>query len=146
MSGRGRRALGVDVGTRRVGVAVSDSAGTLATPIDVLDRRAGDEATWLALAEIAREWEVGLVVVGLPRSLDGSEGPAAAAARADAGAIGDATGLPVEFVDERFTTVTAAAQLQAAGVSGRARRGTVDAAAATVLLQAWLDGRRATAP
>ncbi|MEL7210654.1 MAG: Holliday junction resolvase RuvX, partial [Actinomycetota bacterium] len=78
-----------------------------------------------------------------PLSLDGSDGPAATAYRAEAGRLGDHLPVPVETYDERFTTVTAERQLQAAGVDGRARRRIVDKVAAAVLLQAWLDARAA---
>lgn len=139
----GVRAVGVDVGERRIGLAVSDRTGTLASPLAVVDRRSGDDAAWRAVAAHVAEAEAEIVVVGLPRSLDGREGAAAAKARADAEAIGAATGLPVELVDERFTTVTAASSMRAAGVRAREQRGRIDAAAAAVLLQSWLDGRRA---
>lgn len=139
------RALGVDLGSRRVGLAVSDSAGTVATPLQVVDRRGGDDATWRAVADVAAEWEVAVIVVGLPRSLDGSEGPAAAAARADAAAIAAVTALPVEFADERLSTVSAAGALRATGMLAKAQRARIDAAAAAVFLQGWLDARRAGA-
>jgi putative Holliday junction resolvase len=137
------RAVGLDLGTKRVGVAICDSGGTVATPYEVLERtgdRARDHARVAAIVE-----EVGAecVVVGLPLSLDGSSGPAAESALAEVEELRAALVVPVETVDERLTTVTAAGSLAAAGVRGGARRRVVDKVAAAVLLQAWLDRRRA---
>ena len=128
-----------------VGVAVSDPAGVLATPVTVLrrDRRGGrdlDEIASLVTARGAVE-----VLVGLPRSLSGGEGPAAAGARAYAAELAARVApIDVRLVDERLTTVQAARGLQAAGVRSRQARGVVDAAAAVVILQHALDSERAT--
>ena len=136
------RAVGLDLGTRRIGVAVSDSGGTLASPYEVVERgadRASDHAT---VARIVADLDAELVVVGLPLSLDGTIGPAAAAALAEVDELAAALDVPVETHDERLTTVTAESSLRDRGVKGRARRRVVDKVAAAVMLQAWLDGRR----
>ena len=142
--------LGVDVGDVRVGVASSDVSGLLATPVETLSRGDGDLARLVALVA---EHEALEVVVGLPRSLSGQEGPAAAKARAYAlelvGALAEA-GSPatVRLCDERMSTVTATAQLREQGgrgkKHGRKRRAVVDQAAAVVILQNALDTERAT--
>ena len=131
------RTLGLDPGQRRVGVALSDPTGTIATPHAVIDRAATDFAS--ALRSICDEYDIGRIVVGLPTGLSGNEGPAAEAARAVADAARDATGLPVEFQDERFTTVTAEAALIEGGVRRARRREVRDKVAAAVILQAFLD-------
>ena len=133
------RALGIDLGSRRIGVAVSDTTGTLASPITVVERGPGEDAAHRRLAELVDEYEAEVVVVGLPLSLDGTEGPAAAACRDEAKRLADCLSVPVETYDERFTTVTAEQQLREAGVPGRAMRAVIDKVAASVLLQAWLD-------
>lgn len=135
------RALGVDLGARRIGIAVSDPDGVLATPVTVLARTPDRPRLYRSIADLAGEFEVEVVVVGLPLSLDGSDGPAATAARAEASALEQALDVPVVMHDERLTTVTANRLLAATGADGRARRKVIDAAAAAVLLQAWLDGR-----
>jgi putative Holliday junction resolvase len=131
------RVLGLDLGTRRIGVAVS--SGTVATPHTVLERAADQAADHAAVATLVDELGVERVVVGLPLSLDGRMGPAATAAAAEAEALGDVLGVPVETYDERLTTVTADRSLSSQGLSGRARRRVVDKVAAAVMLQAWLD-------
>lgn len=133
------RALGLDLGQRRIGVAVSDSGGRVATPIDTIDGR-DRPAAWRRVRELAAEWEAGVVVIGLPLSLDGTDGPAATQARADAAVIAKHVDLPVELHDERLTTVTAHRELQATNMSGKERRKVVDMVAASVMLQSWLDG------
>lgn len=135
------RVLGIDLGQRRIGLAISDPDRTVASP-DRVVTRAGDLARdRRAIADVAAEWEATLIVVGLPLSLDGTDGPAATAARAEATAIGEVTGLPVETYDERFTTVTAQRSLAEQNVRGKDRRKVIDMVAAAVLLQAWLDRR-----
>jgi putative Holliday junction resolvase len=140
------RALGIDLGTRRIGVALSDSAGSLATPYEVV-ARSGDRARdHRRIAALAEEAGAECLVVGLPLSLDGSTGPAAQAALAEADELAEATGLPVEMWDERLTTVTADRDLIALDLKAPARRRIVDKVAAAVMLQAWLDHRRLTSP
>jgi putative Holliday junction resolvase len=138
------RALGIDLGTKRIGVALADSAGTLATPYEVV-LRSGDRARdHRRIAELAAETEAVQLVVGLPLSLDGSEGPAAQLALAEVEELRLATGLPVVTWDERLTTVTADRHLMLMDLDARARRRVVDKVAAAVMLQAWLDHRRLT--
>ena len=134
--------LAVDLGSVRVGVARSDPGGLLATPLTVVasGRDKLDELAKLAASADAIE-----VIVGLPTSLSGREGAAAAAARSFAADLARRLApTPVRLVDERFTTTEAHQALRRSGKDSRARRGTVDAAAAAVLLQAALDTERAT--
>lgn len=138
------RSIGVDLGARRIGVAVSDAAGSMAFPRPPIARRPQRSGDHRAIAEVAEELGAEVVVVGLPLSLDGSRGRAARAAEEEAAVLSTLLaprGVRVETFDERFTTVTADASLASAGVAGRARRGRVDSAAAAVLLQSWLDSR-----
>jgi putative Holliday junction resolvase len=140
---RGRR-LGVDVGTVRVGVAVSDPDGILATPLVTLHRDLGAGADQAALAELVREHEVVEVVVGLPRSLNGQLGAAAEHTLAYAEQLrGRLAPVPVQMVDERLTTVVASRTLSRRGVKGKRQRQVVDQAAAVLILQGWLDAHRA---
>ncbi len=134
--------IGVDVGSRRVGVARSDATGTLAVPVETLDRGRGDVA---ALVALVREHEAIEVLVGLPLGLDGAEGEAARAARGYAEALAAAVApVPVRAVDERLTTVSAQRGLHEAGRSARTSRAVVDQAAAVVIVQHALDAERAT--
>ena len=136
----GGRTLAVDLGTRRVGVAVSDSAGALAFPYATFERSSDPATDAAAIARALEETGATTVVVGLPLSLDGSAGPAAEAARVWAEDLAGHLGaVEVVLFDERLTTVSAAAGLAAAGRRGRGARARVDSAAATVLLQSWLD-------
>lgn len=132
--------LGVDVGSVRVGVAACDPSGMLATPVMTLPRGQGDEDE---LARLVTEREAIEVVVGLPVSLSGREGPAAETARAYASSLATRIApVPVRLVDERLSTVTAEHGLRAAGVAGRSRRKVVDRMAAVVILQSALDAER----
>jgi len=140
------RAVGVDLGARRIGIAVSDSAGTLATPRGTIVRSGDPVRDRQALVDLVREEEAVVVVVGHPLSLDGTRGPAAVAAEAEAEALAgllERDGVRVELLDERLTTVSAHQALTAGGTRGRDQRAVVDQTAAAVLLMAWLDGRRA---
>ncbi|MGQ0842653.1 MAG: Holliday junction resolvase RuvX [Sporichthyaceae bacterium] len=132
--------LGVDLGSVRIGVAASDRSGMLAVPVETVPRGRGDLDR---LAAIAAEYEAVAVLVGLPRSMSGKEGPAASAVRE--WVVGLAVRLapvPVRLVDERLSTVSAASNLRASGVSSRKGRGVVDQAAAVVFLQTALDTER----
>jgi putative Holliday junction resolvase len=133
------RVLGLDLGSRRIGVAVSDLTGTIASPHSVLERARHRAADYAAIAAVVAELGAERVVVGLPLSLDGSMGPAARAAVEEATALGDVLPVPVETYDERLTTVTADRSLSSLGLAGQARRRVVDKVAAAVMLQAWLD-------
>jgi putative Holliday junction resolvase len=138
------RAAAVDLGSRRIGVAVSDGAGTMAFPRPYIERGADPDAARRAVADLVAEEGAAVLVVGLPVSLDGRDGPAARAARAEADALAavlEPQGVSVETFDERLTTVSATSALAEAGKRGGARRRSVDSASATVLLQAWLDAR-----
>lgn len=139
------RVVALDLGSRRVGVAVSDAGGMVATPYSTIERSGDLRADRARVADIVNEVGAAMVVVGLPLSMDGTVGPAAAAALAEADAL-RVVGVPVECQDERLTSVTANRSLSAAGVKGRrraaARRsGAVDQTAAAILLQSWLDSR-----
>jgi putative Holliday junction resolvase len=134
--------IGVDVGTVRIGVAACDPGGLIASPLETVRRGKGDLAR---LARLVTEREAVEVVVGLPRSLSGREGPAAAAVRQFAGMLAKLVPLvPVRLVDERLSTVTAERGLRDAGVRGRRGRSVVDQAAAVVILQSALDAERTT--
>ena len=135
------RVLGLDLGSKRVGVAVSDTSGTIATPLVVLTRSGSRQLDHARIRALVEEEEAERVVVGLPLSLDGSVGPAARCALAEAEELGSVVGVPVETFDERLTTVSADRVLQEQGMRGEARRRVVDKVAAAVMLQAWLDGR-----
>jgi putative Holliday junction resolvase len=141
---RDLRALGVDLGSRRIGVALSDSAGTLATPYEVVVRSGDERRDHERLAALAEEAGAATIVVGLPLSLDGREGPAATAVREEARRLASVVPVPVECIDERLTTVTAERALRTRGMRGPARRQVVDKVAAAVILQTWLDAQRRT--
>ena len=132
--------LGVDLGDARVGVATSDPAGLIATPVETVPRGPGDLRR---LAALVVEHEAVEVVLGLPRSLSGGEGPAAAKVREFARSLAEAVRpVPVRLCDERLSTVTAEAVLRGQGRKGRKRRAVVDQAAAVVILQSALDTER----
>lgn len=133
------RLFGLDIGEKRIGVAVSDPDLRVATPLEVIDAeetfRVGSRLTALV-----QEYEVGGMVVGLPRSLDGSEGPQAARVRALGRKIEQRSGLSIRYVDERMSSVEARRRMTEMGLSSRQQRGRVDMIAAAVILQAYLDG------
>lgn len=136
------RYLGVDFGRARIGLALADDVLKTARPLETVARR-GDAADLARLRELAAEWEVSRAVVGLPLNMDGTEGDSARLARAFAGKLGEALGVPVELFDERLSTFEAEARLRARGVRARAQRALVDAEAAAVILQGWLEARTA---
>lgn len=136
------KVLGIDLGTHRIGVAVSDPTGTLASPHCLLERSGDLEADHAALAALVAELGAERVVVGLPLTLDGRMGWAARAAQEEADALAQTVGVPVETYDERLTTVTADRYLVELGKRAAARRRLVDKASAAVMLQSWLDGHR----
>ncbi|MEE8486456.1 MAG: Holliday junction resolvase RuvX [Acidimicrobiia bacterium] len=137
MSGR---ILGLDPGERRIGVAVSDATGTIASPVEFIDRKT--ENVELRLRDLCSEWEIAEIVVGLPVNLDGTEGPAAAKSRELGEFVKELTGLPVTLHDERFTTVTAEKALLEGGMQRGQRKEKRDQVAAAVMLQGFLDRRR----
>jgi putative holliday junction resolvase len=135
------RALALDLGSKRIGVALS--SGTLATPYEVLARSGDRRTDHRRIAEHVAETEAEVVVVGLPRSLDGSLGPAAQRVLAEVDQLVAALDVPVETWDERLSTVTAERSLMEQQMRAQARRRVVDKVAAAVILQAWLDARPA---
>jgi putative Holliday junction resolvase len=132
--GRGRQ-LAVDYGDRRVGFAVSDPTGTIASPAGFLLRRAGQRPPVSKIIARAAELEAEGFVLGLPLDEQGEDTPRSREVRALGDEIGRRTGLPVMFVDERFTTAAAQRAIREMNGSTRGRRGDVDALAATILLQ-----------
>lgn len=140
------RALALDIGEKRIGVAISDSQMRVATPLAVMDARQvlGDGGPLRRL--IADYDDVGLLVVGLPRSLDGDEGPQAATVRKAAARIKAHVDLPVTFVDERLSSAEASRRMAEAGLDERKRRGSVDMVAAALFLQAYLDAQAKETP
>ena len=133
------RVIGLDLGSKRVGVAVGDTDTRVATPVSVLPRTTDFAADRRKVAELVGEWEAECVVVGLPISLDGSMGPAAHAAETEIAALAATLEVPVVAHDERLSTVSAHHAPAEAGQSSRDRRQHVDAVAAAVFLQDWLD-------
>ena len=138
------RAIGLDLGSKRIGVALSDSEGTMALPFDTVHRSGQWESDHRRIAELAAEAEADVVVVGMPLSMDGSEGPAVRRTNKELRVLGRMLDLPIETYDERLSTVTAQRSMQEAGIPGRRRREVVDQLAAAVILQGWLDSRRDT--
>ncbi len=142
-SRRTGRVLGVDVGTVRVGVALSDPTGTIASPLETL-RRAKNGSDLDRLAALVVEHEVAEVVVGEPRHLSGASGASAQDASAYSEALaGRIADVPVYLIDERLSTVTAAGHLREGGIDSRQQRSVIDQAAAVVILQQFLDSRPA---
>jgi putative pre-16S rRNA nuclease len=134
------RALGVDLGSRRIGLAISDAGGKVATPYATLERT-NDEHDAQAIAEVASAEGAKLVVLGHPLMLDGTRGDAAAVTEAFAAKLKE-SGLRVTLWDERLTTKEAESGLKRQGMKGRARRAIIDKVAAQVLLQSYLDAKR----
>ncbi len=141
MIGRGRR-VGIDVGSVRVGVALSDPDGLIATPLVTVPRDIDGGTDVTAITALVVEHEAVGVVVGLPRTLAGREGPAAEAVRVFVAALEPVVGVPVELSDERLTTVVATRRLRESGRKGRRQRAVVDQVAAVGILQGWLDTHR----
>ncbi len=137
------RALGIDLGSKRIGIAVSDRTGTIASPLTMIPRSGSVRRDHEQIRKLAVEEEAEMLVVGLPLNMNGTSGPAAKAAIAEADALATVVGVPVITFDERRTTVTADRALIEAGIGAQARRKLVDKVAAAVMLQAWLDGRAA---
>ena len=133
--------VGIDLGTKRIGVAVSDSGGRVATPYEVVERGPDSTADRRRLASLVAELEAERVVVGLPLSMDGSVGPAARAALEEVAHLQEVLAVPVDTFDERLTTVSAERSLIQNKMKAGARRRVVDKVAAAVMLQAWLDSQ-----
>jgi putative holliday junction resolvase len=136
------RVLGVDLGSRRVGLAISDSDRRVASALGVLRRAASRDEDHAELARVVAETGASLVVVGLPLSLSGRAGPAAKEVEDEVADLRRALPVPVELCDERYSTVVADRSLLAAGRKAPARREVVDQVAAAAILQTWLDRRK----
>ncbi|MDQ3264582.1 MAG: Holliday junction resolvase RuvX [Myxococcota bacterium] len=134
------RTMGLDVGTKTVGVAISDALGMTAQPITTV-RRTSLRVDLEALAKLARDYEVTHVVVGLPLNMDASEGPRAEASRKFGAAVEAKLGVSIEYWDERLSTVAAQRVLIEGDVRRERRRELIDQLAASYILQGWLDGR-----
>jgi putative Holliday junction resolvase len=134
------RVLCLDPGTHRIGVAISDPGRVIATPLEVIDRRR--IAAVDRVRDLCRDHQVTLIVVGMPTTLRGEEGPAATVARELGDGVTTSTGCDVVYWDERFTSVTAEAALLESGMRRRDRRDRRDMVAAAVILQGYLDHQR----
>lgn len=135
------RILAVDLGKARTGLAVCDESETLASPVGVIGEH-DREKLKRKIAASAAEHGAEMLVVGLPRNMDGSEGESALSAREFGEALSQMTGLPVAFNDERGTTITAHGYLNRTDTRGKKRKAVIDAVAATIILQDYLDYRR----
>jgi putative Holliday junction resolvase len=138
MGSDGRRTLGLDVGDKRIGVALSDPTGILASPFTIIER-ASDEQAIAAIADIIQEQGAVLIIAGLPRSLSGVEGLQAEKVRAFIEKLRDKVAVPVEFRDERLTTVVASRLMQDVKTRKGRKKQHQDARAAAVILQGYLD-------
>ena len=134
------RILAIDYGSTRIGLALSDPTGTLARPLPFVPAK-GDAKLAREIAEMAKMHEVHLILLGLPRNMDGSSGEAAVKVQAFAAILGQATPIPIKLIDERLSTVQASRQLQESGKNTRKQRGQIDSEAACVLLQGYLDSQ-----
>ncbi|MGD8698979.1 MAG: Holliday junction resolvase RuvX [Gemmatimonadales bacterium] len=137
------RILALDYGERRIGMAVSDPSGTIAQPLPTLTRRTGRRPPYARILEALQEWEAQTIVIGLPVESSGDEGQPAAAVRSFGDEIARRSGLRVDYWDERFTSARAEREISRLGLSASARRQKerVDAMAATLILQAYLDAQ-----
>ncbi|MCH5354101.1 MAG: Holliday junction resolvase RuvX [Acutalibacter sp.] len=133
--------LGVDLGKVRTGLALCDEGEILASPLSVITEHNRDKLVE-KITEAARENQVKKLIIGLPKNMDGSEGESAQNAREIGALLAEHTGLPIEFFDERGTTITAHGYLNETNVRGKKRKAVVDAVAAVVILQGYLDGNR----
>ena len=140
------RVLGIDFGERRVGLALSDPSATIASPLPTIVRRAGKRPPIAAIAELIQRNEVERVVVGLPLNLNGDETDWTAQVRDFGNKLGERAGIPVDFLDERLTSVQAERAVRSIGLkrSERERKDRIDAAAAVLLLQTFLDRQSRT--
>ena len=142
------RVLGIDFGERRIGLALSDPTGTLASPLPTLKRRLGKRPPLAALTELANEHHVEAVVMGLPLTPAGEESDWTITVREVGESLSRRAGIPVHFVDERFTSAAAERMVRTSGLPRRKRESKerVDAEAAVLILQSWLDGRNRHGP
>jgi putative Holliday junction resolvase len=137
------QALGIDCGEARVGVAISDELGMLAHPLETITVKEKDPVT--RIAELVKERRIGTIIVGYPRNMDGSQGPAAEKAKAFAEKLRERAGCTVRLWDERLTTVAAQKALHAAGRNVKQSREVIDQVAAVIILQGWLDAQAMSA-
>ena len=135
------RVLGLDLGGKRIGVAISDNDGKVATPLQVLTRSKNTLEDYKKINDLVSEWEAEFVVVGMPFSLDGNKGPAAKAVEKEVEELSSVLSVPVDVHDERLTTVIAAQELSLQGLDSKRQRKVIDQVAASVILQSWLDNR-----
>lgn len=135
------RALGIDLGSKRIGVALSDPSGTIASPYEVVQRSGDVARDHERIAALVEEAGAEIVVVGLPLSLSGERGKAALVVSEEVDALRAKLPVPVEVADERLSTVSAHRSMAANGMSEKKRRSQVDKVAAAVILQTWLDAR-----
>lgn len=135
------RVLGLDLGEKRIGVALSDPLGWTAQGLQVIATKSSMNATMASIQEVVRQYEVERVIVGLPRNMDGSPGPGAKKAKVFAGRLSKILGIPVEMYDERLTTVAAERILLEADLSRTKRRKVIDKMAAAFILQGYLDAQ-----
>ena len=135
------RALGVDLGEKRIGIAVSDSKGKVATPLQVIIRSKSIKQDHKKICDLVDEWEADIVVVGMPYSLNGSKGLAAKTVEKEVKELSSALEVPVATQDERLTTAMAAKELAIQGLDSKKQRKVIDQVAASVILQSWLDNR-----
>jgi putative holliday junction resolvase len=139
------RTLAIDYGSKRIGLALSDPTGTLARPLPFLPAKA-DARLAREIATLVQKEQASLILLGLPRNMNGTLGEAAAAVQAFAAILGQATSVPVKLIDERLSTVQAGRQLHESGKDSRAQRGLIDSEAAAVLLQSYLDTQGSLLP
>ena len=133
------RVIGIDLGSKRIGIALSDSDLTVATPLDVIERSGNVENDHIAILKITDEWEVKRIIVGLPISLDGTLGASAQSVMDEISKLGTVTDIPIETHDERFTTVTAEQILLQQNVKRDKKKRVIDKVAAAIILQGWID-------
>lgn len=133
------RVIGIDLGSKRIGIALSDSDLTVATPLDVIERSGNVENDHIAILKITDEWEVKRIIVGLPISLDGTLGASAQSVIDEISRLGTLTDIPIETHDERFTTVTAEQILLQQNVKRDKKKRVIDKVAAAIILQGWID-------
>jgi len=139
------RTMGLDVGDKRIGIAVSDETALIASPRETLERR-GNKKDIAHLLELARREEVSEILVGMPWKLDGSSGPQAEKVGRFVEALRASTAIPIATWDERLSTASAERAMIEADVSRAKRRGAVDRVAAALILQSYLDAKRVTQP
>ena len=133
------RVIGIDLGSKRIGIALSDTDLTVATPLDVVERSGNVGKDHIAILKITDEWEVQKIIVGLPISLDGTLGPSAQSVMDEIKMLRGVTDIPIETHDERFTTVTAEQILLQQNVKRDRKKRVIDKVAAAIILQGWID-------